>query len=244
MALHDQLEKQGYNLRTSANGLPFFVLVLSYIFILTSAVYPENYFFQASEYEIIYESACLLFSLSGYGILIYTNGYTNNASMLKNTSVIEVSFSKSGAYSVVRHPISSGIFLMWLGPCFVTGNLFFIISFMLFCCVFFERIMFWEELQFKKKLGVKYSIWAEQVPALIPNLHKFKKPDEKFNIARAFKNSTGQLSLVLFAFFLFDAMTEILGVKPDYNDLYFIMLLIATLITTIYKIEDRFNKSS
>ena len=58
MALQEELEKQGFNLGTSARGLPLFVLILGYIFLLTSAAYPENYFFQNSNYEVIYELSC------------------------------------------------------------------------------------------------------------------------------------------------------------------------------------------
>lgn len=238
MALQEELEKQGFNLSSSARGLPFFVLILGYIFILTSAAYPENYFFQNSNYEIIYELTCLLFSLVGFAIVIYTNGYSANATLLNRIGETDETFDKNGAYSVVRHPLCNGFLLMWLGPALVTGNLFFIISFILFCCVFFERIMIAEELLFKRKFGFKYSVWAEQVPALIPSLGKFKKPDKKFNLIRAFKNSTGQLTMVLLAFLLFDGLAEILGAKPDYNDLYFIMLMLSLLITAVGEFDD------
>lgn len=242
MALQEELEKQGVDLGSSARGLPLFVLILGYIFILTSAAYPENYFFQNSNYEIIYELICLLFSLVGYAIVIYTNGFSANAMLLNRIGKTDETFDKNGAYSVVRHPLCIGFLFMWLGPALVTGNLFFIISFILFCCVFFERIMIAEELLFKRKFGFKYSVWAEQVPALIPSLGKFKKPDKKFNFNRAFKNSTGQLSMVLLAFLLFDGLTEILGAKPDYNDLYFVMLIVSIFITAVGEFDDKLKR--
>lgn len=239
MALQEDLEKQGFNLSTSARGLPLFVLILGYIFLLTSATYPENYFFQNSNYESIYELTCLLFSLVGFAVMVYTNGYSANATLLNSTHGTDETFNKDGAYSVVRHPLCHGMLLMWLGPALVTGNLFFIISFLLFCCVFFERIMVAEENHFKRKYGFKYSGWAEQVPALIPSIRKFKKPDEKFDLMRAFKNSTGKFSLVLLSFVVFDGLTEIFAAKPNYNELYLIMLILSIIITAAGEFDDK-----
>lgn len=244
MALQEELEKQGFNLSTSARGLPLFVLIFGYIFLLTSATYPENYFFQNSNYESSYELACLLFSVLGFAVMLYTNGYAANATLLNSRNKTDETFTKHGAYSVVRHPLCHGMLLMWLGPALVTGNLFFIISFLLFCCVFFERIMIAEEIHCKRKYGFKYSGWAEQVPALIPSLHKFKKPDEKFNFIRAFKNSTSKFSLVLLSFLVFDGLTEIFAAKPDYNDLYVIMLLLSIMITVVGEFYDKLNGDS
>lgn len=243
MALCDELEKQGDNLSTSARGLPLFVLIFGYTFLLTSATYPENYLFQNSNYESIYELMCLLLSLLGFTVVVYTNGYSANGTFFKNIDKTDETFNKSGAYSVVRHPVWHGMILMWLGPALVTGNLFFIISFMLFCCVFFERIMIAEEVYFKQKYGFKYSGWAEQVPALIPSFHKFKKPDEKFNLIRAFKRSTGKFSMVLLSFFVFDVLTEIFEVNPDYNPLYFIMLVLSIIIISACEIGDKLKGS-
>lgn len=175
--------------------------------------------------------------MAGFAVLIYTNGYSANTTLLNHSSETTANFDKTGAYSVVRHPLCNGLLIMWLGPAILTGNLFFIVSFILFCCVFFERIMIAEEAHFKRKFGFKYSVWAEEVPALIPNLSKLRKPDKKFNLTRAFKNSTGQLSIVMLTFFLLDGLKQILAVKPDYNDLYIAMLLLSVLITAAGELD-------
>ena len=242
MALHEELEKQGANLSSSAKGLPLFVLILGYILFLASSSYPENYFFQNSAYEVLYEVTCLALSMVGFTVIIYTNGYSANPTPLNRSGEAEADFDKTGAYSVVRHPLCSGLLIMWLGPAMAMGNLFFIVSFFLFCCVFFERIMIAEEGHFKRKFGFKYSAWAEQVPALIPSLAKFRKPDKKFDLIRAFKNSTGQLSIVLLTFLILDGLKQILAVKPDYNDLYISLLVLSLLITAGCEFDDSLKK--
>jgi protein-S-isoprenylcysteine O-methyltransferase Ste14 len=239
MALQQQFERQGHNLISSASAVPLLVLVLGYIFLGAVETYPENYFLQKSIYEEIYELACLLLSLSGFMIVLYTNGYPDNTSLYGKLQLdAPTRFTTSGAYSVLRHPVYYGTIIMWLGPALVTGNLFFIISFVLFCCIFFERMMLAEERYLKKAFGPKYSRWAQNVPVVIPRLLNFKKPVTAFSWKRAYKKSTGRLALVLTAFFLFDLMTEVIAVEPNYNHLYLSMLLIAIAGTAGIEIQN------
>lgn len=236
MALHQQFERQGHNLIRSAGAVPLFILILGYLFLGAVETYPDNFFFQKSIYEEIYEIFCLLFTVSGFIIVFYTNGYSENTSIYgKPQQDIHAGFHTRGAYSVLRHPVYHGTIIMWLGPALVTGNLLFIISFVLFCCIFFERIMLAEERYLKKTFGLKYSRWAQNVPIIIPKLLNFKKPDTAFSWKMAYEKSTGRLALVLTAFFTFDVLTQLMAVKPDYNILYLSVLIIA--ITGTFFIE-------
>lgn len=240
MALQQEFERQGYNLITSAKAVPLFILVLGYILLGAIETYPEHYFFQKTIYEEIYEFACFSFTISGFIILFYTNGYSSNTNLsCKLKSEDHFTFNTDGAYSILRHPIYQGTFIMWLGPALVTGNIFFIISFLLFCCIFFERMMLAEEKYLKKKIGLKYSKWAKSVPVVIPKVTNFKKPNNPFNWSKAFKKSIGKLTLVLIAFFLFDGMTEILVDEPNYNILYRVTLSISLITVVIIEIKQR-----
>lgn len=240
MALQEEFQKQGYNLISSARAVPLFILILGYILLGAIETYPEHYYFQKSIYEEVYEWACFLVTILGFTIILYTNGYASNTSLsTKLKSDENAVFNTNGAYSVLRHPVYHGTFIMWLGPAFVTGNIFFIISFLLFCCIFFERMLCAEEHYLRKKIGIKYSRWANSVPIVIPIITNFKKPNTPFNWKSSFKKSIGKLSLVMIAFFLFDSMTEILVEKPNYNILYRSTLTICIVAVAIIKMRHR-----
>lgn len=154
MALQEELEKQGVWLFRYRSYLPLVVLLIGTILYLRTEIYPDIFFLEETPYEIFYEMGCLLVSLLGLFIRIYTVGHTP-----KNTSGRNVKnqladyLNTTGSYSVVRHPLYVGNFLMWLGPALITGNLWFIVAFCFFYWIYYERIMFAEEQFLRKKFG-------------------------------------------------------------------------------------------
>jgi len=154
MALQEELEKQGVWLFRYRSYLPLVVLLIGTILYLRTEIYPDTFFLEETPYEIFYEMGCLLVSLLGLFIRIYTVGHTP-----KNTSGRNVKnqladyLNTTGSYSVVRHPLYVGNFLMWLGPALITGNLWFIVAFCFFYWIYYERIMFAEEQFLRKKFG-------------------------------------------------------------------------------------------
>ncbi|WKL48960.1 hypothetical protein Q1W71_04055 [Flavobacterium pectinovorum] len=66
----------------------------------------------------------------------------------------------------------------------------------------------------------------------------FKKPDTAFSWKRAYKKSTGRLALVLTAFFTFDVLTQLMALKPDYNILYLLVLIISITGTLFIELQN------
>lgn len=222
MALQEELEKQGVWLFRYRSYLPLIVLLIGTILYLRTEIYPDTFFLEETPYEIFYEMGCLLVSLLGLFIRIYTVGHTP-----KNTSGRNVKnqladyLNTTGSYSVVRHPLYVGNFLMWLGPALITGNLWFIVAFCFFYWIYYERIMFAEEQFLRKKFGETYLNWAKNVPAFIPKFRSFVKPNLPFSWKKVLKKEKNGVFALFLIYCTFDILGEVIENEHEYN--YFII---------------------
>lgn len=91
----------------------------------------------------------------GLTIRILTVGFTPKGTSGRNTSEGQVAevVNTTGIYSVVRHPLYLGNFFMWLAPCLMILDLWFILFFCLAYWLYYERIMYAEEDFLRKKFG-------------------------------------------------------------------------------------------
>ena len=98
----------------------------------------------------------LVVGLLGLVIRIVTVGYTPKNTSGRNTAEGQVaeSINTRGMYSLVRHPLYLGNFLMWLAPALLTGHVWFILVFILAFWLYYERIMFAEEQFLFGKFGI------------------------------------------------------------------------------------------
>src|SRR5690554_7017051 len=123
MPLQEELEKQGVWLFRYRSILPVAILLIGTFLYLRTEIYPETFFLEDTPYELYYESVCLIISLAGLGIRIYTVGHTpQNTSGRNVKGQLADSLNTTGMYSIVRHPLYLGNFFMWLGPALMTGN--------------------------------------------------------------------------------------------------------------------------
>lgn len=143
MALQEELESQGNWLFRRRSLLPLIVLFVGicvHIFtIRTSGVLFATVF----PFWHGFECLCLTISLAGLFIRIYTVGHTPAGTSGRNTAEqVADSLNTTGIYSVVRHPLYLGNFLMWLGIALLTCNAGFILAFILAYWLYYERIMY------------------------------------------------------------------------------------------------------
>lgn len=231
MALKEEFEQQGNWLFRYRGVLPIIILFIGAYLYLQTEIYPETFIFEGTLYEVYYEAACLVISLLGLGIRIYTVGYTPENTSGRNTANGQVAdtLNTTGVYSVVRHPLYLGNLLMWLGVCLLTGNLWFIIAFCLLYWVYYERIMFAEEQFLSRKFGTVYSEWADKTPAFLPDFGLFIKPLLSFSWKKVLKKEKNGLLALFLIFCAFDLSGEWVEHQNSYN--YF--LIIACLISMV-----------
>jgi protein-S-isoprenylcysteine O-methyltransferase Ste14 len=222
MALQEEFEKQGIWLFKYRGTIPLIFLVIGAALFVRTEIYPETFFLKETRYEIYYEMFCLLISLFGLYIRVYTVGHTPVNTSGRNTEKqVADTLNTTGIYSIVRHPLYLGNFFMWLGPALITGNLWFVVAFCLFYWIYYERIMFAEEQFLRRTFGEIYTDWAKSVPAFIPNFKNFKKPGLPFSWKKVLKKEKNGLAAIFLIFAAFDITGEIIHGETNYN--YFLI---------------------
>jgi hypothetical protein len=116
------------------------------------------------------------------------------------------SLNVTGLYSVVRHPLYLGNFLMWLGVSLVPRCWWFTALTVLIFWLYYERIMFAEEGFLEECFGEDYRGWAAATPAFIPKFHTWVKPALPFSLRAAVAREYSGLFAVIAVFTLFQAM--------------------------------------
>ncbi len=141
----------------------------------------------------------LILGLLGLFIRIITVGFTPKNTSGRNTAEGQVaeSINTQGMYSMVRHPLYLGNFLMWLAPAVLTGHLWFILVFCLAFWLYYERIMFAEEQFLQRKFGKPYQDWGSQRPAFIPKRLMWQRPDLQFSWKKSVKKEKNGLAALL-----------------------------------------------
>ena len=223
MALQEEFEKQGNWLFKYRSSLPLIILLIGTVLYLRTEIYPETFILEGTPYEIYFETFCLLTSLFGLAIRIYTVGHTSKNTSGRNTSEGQVAetLNTTGIYSIVRHPLYLGNFFMWLGPAMLTGQFWFVAAFILFYRIYYERIMFAEEQFLRRKFETLYTDWAQKVPAFLPSFRNFVNPDFPFSWKKVIKKEKNGLLAVFIIFCFFDIAGELIENRTKFS--YFLI---------------------
>lgn len=236
MALQEEMEKQGIWLFKYRSFLPLIILFIGTVLYIRTEMYPETFILEETPYEIYFEMFCLLISLAGLAIRVRTVGNTPKNTSGRNTSQqVADTLNTTGMYSLLRHPLYLGNFLMWLGIGMLTGNLWFVIAFCLFYWVYYERIMFAEEQFLRNKFGQQYLEWSKDVPAFIPNFKNFKKSNLHFSWKKVLKKEKNGLFALFLIFCFYDILGEVIGEKYEYNYFLIGMCILTALSYVVLK---------
>ncbi len=199
MALVHELEKSGNWLFKRRSWLPAILIVAGII-----VMYLTNR--QAILFDLTEELLFLGISLTGEAIRIYTVGFAPKNTSGRNTGAGQIAdeLNMTGIYSVVRHPLYVGNFLMWLGPVLFVRSFVFLVFFVLIYILYYERIIFAEEQFLRRKFADAYDKWADNVNAVIPRFRKFVKPGLPFSLKNVLKREYHSFVNIFLIFTLLD----------------------------------------
>jgi protein-S-isoprenylcysteine O-methyltransferase Ste14 len=199
MALVHELENSGNWLFKRRSWLPVIMIVAGIII-----MYFGNR--QAILFDMRDELIFLGVSVLGQIIRILTVGFTPKNTSGRNTihGQLADELNVTGIYSLVRHPLYLGNFLMWLGPVLFLRSIWFIILFGLIYWIYYERIMFAEEQFLRRKFGEIYDKWSETVSSFIPYSFKYIPPKLPFSVRNVLKNEYNSFVNIFVIFTLLD----------------------------------------
>ncbi len=207
MALQQELEKEGNWLFRYRSYLPIAMLGVGMFIFYATLQEDEGLFFRIQEHWQAYEYVCLAVSLLGVFVRIYTVGHTPANTSGRNTQgQLAEQLNTTGIYSMVRHPLYLGNFLMYFGIAMLVCDLGFACIFILTYWLYYERIMYCEEQFLQRKFGATYTEWASHTPAFIPTFNHFEKPAYPFSWKKILKKEKNGVFALFLIFTLFDGI--------------------------------------
>lgn len=171
MALRDELEHSGEWLFRHRSYLPLLLLAVA-VGSMAGHPHPASH----APGDVAWELLCVAVSLLGLAVRVVTVGHAPDGTSGRNThGQVADALNTTGAYSLVRHPLYVGNYLMWLGvtlfprvawlPVFVT----------LVFWLYYERIMLAEEAFLRARYGDAFEQWAALTPTFVPRPHRWPR---------------------------------------------------------------------
>jgi protein-S-isoprenylcysteine O-methyltransferase Ste14 len=146
-------------------------------------------------------------SLLGIVVRSYTIGVTPKGTSGRNTQKqIADSLNTTGIYSIVRHPLYVGNYLMWAGLLLFAGNIAYFLVASLIYWLYYERIMYAEERFLEKKFGESFIDWSLKVPAFIPQFSRFEKGEMRFSFKAVLRREYSGLFAMALCFMIVDLL--------------------------------------
>ena len=213
MSLKNEFAISGNWLFKHRSYLPLIILPLLFYSLFTPVGTSFNLLFYIG----------LSVSLLGECIRIITVAFVPAGTSGRNTKQQKAtSLNQTGIYSIVRHPLYLGNFLIFLGPFIFTGNIYGIIIFILSFWIYYERIMYAEETFLISKFGSEYENWSSKTPAFLPNIASYTPTKSIFSFRKVLE---GEYSGIYGVFVIF----TLLLVFRNYN------LNITPIISNLWK---------
>ena len=204
MALIHSFETSGNFLFKYRGQIPVFIFLIGLPFLYFA---DYSYFTDNSWVETVLALVGVWISLEGIAIRAYTIGTTPKGTSGRNTQKqVADSLNTKGIYSIVRHPLYVGNFLMWAGLLLFAGNIAYFLIASLLYWLYYERIMYAEERFLEKTFGQTFIDWSLKVPAFIPAFSQYEMGEMQFSFKAVLRREYSGFFAMAFCFMLVDLL--------------------------------------
>ena len=143
---------------------------------------------------LVRDVLCVAVALGGLAVRVATVGYVPRDTSGRNTGRPQAeSLNTGGLYSVVRHPLYLGNYLMWLGVALFARAWWAPVIVSLVFWLYYERIMFAEEEFLRRRFDAEYESWAASTPAFLPRLGLWRPAGARFSLLTVLRREHSSL---------------------------------------------------
>jgi protein-S-isoprenylcysteine O-methyltransferase Ste14 len=212
MTLIRSFQKSGNFLFKYRGQVPLLLFVIGIPYLLLNNTRLYNLLSQQHScsrlFILIITLVAVLVSLTGFLIRIYTIGTTPRGTSGRNRDKqVAEQLNCTGIYSVVRHPLYLGNYLMWAGLLIFTMDISLFLLISLIYWLYYERIMLIEEQFIESRFGDQFQSWANRTNAIIPSFKYYKKGSIPFSIKPALRREYSGLFAMSFTYAVVDYLT-------------------------------------
>ncbi len=233
MALINSFEKSGNTLFRHRGQIPVILFIVA-----VPVVYFTKDNSLSGRSQMLLTVFSVFLSTLGFFIRAIAIATTPKGTSGRNTKEGQVaeSLNTTGIYSMIRHPLYLGNYLMWIGIVLYTFNFWFVLVVSLLFWLYYERIMFAEERFLERKFGNDYMEWASQTPAFLPGFGKFKKNTVPFSTKSILRREySGLLATVVGFTFIDDLRKYFTNGQFEWDTPWHIALLATLFIALVLR---------
>jgi len=241
MALVHSFEKVGNKLFKYRGQIPYILFLMA-----IPVIYLKSYqhYFESEKFRWILLAVSVLVSFSGQIVRAIAVGTSNKNTSGRNTEEqIADALNTKGIYSMLRHPLYLGNYLMWIGIVLYVGSVYFFVIVSLLFWIYYERIMFAEERYLERKFGEKYVEWSNSIPAFIPSMKNYQKSSIPFSLKTVLRREYPGISATILSFLFVEILRNLFHQHPfEWTNCYTILIIVALLISLILRSLKHYTK--
>ena len=227
MALREQMLRSGVHLFRWRSYVPLLllpILVLAQVdFQHIDASHAQDYF---------WEAFCGAVAALGLALRAFTVGCVPAHTSGRNTArQIAASLNVKGPYSVVRHPLYVGNYLIWLGVALFPREWWLVLITTMMFWLHYERIMLAEEEFLREGFGPEFETWAAKTPTFMPDIRRWVARDLPFSWKTVLARENSTLLATIVTFFVLEVTGDFFAGAMPHLDLGWALLLGSAVIT-------------